>query len=181
MSVSVSDYVALLDGNHLLETERVRSKFLRFDLENDFIADKSWNSLSCHIELGPRQGHTAPCARQQSNPSTFAIRHSLFAIRFGSGPLAQLGSCDFVGDGRQDRFMATGVTWWAYSTETNQWRYLNTMPENMPRLQLVDLDSDGRCDVAERPSRPEVPFPRYSKSGTAPRTPRVGGEVGPNS
>jgi hypothetical protein len=42
MSVSVSDYFALLDGNHLLETERIRSKFFRFKLENDFIADKEW-------------------------------------------------------------------------------------------------------------------------------------------
>jgi len=42
MSASVSDYFALLDGNHLLETERVRSKFFRFKLENDFIADRSW-------------------------------------------------------------------------------------------------------------------------------------------
>ena len=42
MSASVSDYFALLDGNHLLETERVRSKFFSFKLENDFIADRSW-------------------------------------------------------------------------------------------------------------------------------------------
>jgi hypothetical protein len=75
--------------------------------------------------------------------------------------------------------MATGVTWWALSSVTNQWRYLNTMPEKLPQLVLVDVDNDGQCDVAERPPQPEVPFPRYSKSGTGPWTPRIGGEVGP--
>ena len=97
---------------------------------------------------------------------------------FGANPLAVLGSCDFVGDGVRDQFMATGVTWWAYSHKTNQWRYLNTMPEKLPQLQLVDVDNDGHCDVAERPPRPEVPLPRYSKSGTGPWTPRLGGDVG---
>jgi hypothetical protein len=98
---------------------------------------------------------------------------------FGVNPMATLGSCDFVGDGRRDHFMATGVTWWALSPVTNQWRYLNTMPEILPQLQLVDVDNDGVCDVAEPPPRPEVPFPRYSKSGTEPWTPRIGGGVEP--
>jgi hypothetical protein len=42
MSVSVSDDFALLDGNHLLETNGNRTKFFRFTLEKDFTADKSW-------------------------------------------------------------------------------------------------------------------------------------------
>ena len=99
--------------------------------------------------------------------------------KFGINPLAVLDSCDFVGGSRRDHFMATGVTWWALSPVTNQWRYLNTMPEMLPQLQLVDVDNDGICDVAERPPRPETPFPRYSKSGTEPWTPRLGGEVEP--
>lgn len=87
---------------------------------------------------------------------------------FGANPLNGLASCDFVGDGRNDQFMATGVTWWAKSPITEQWRYLNTMPQKMAELQLIDLDNDGICDVAERSSRPEIPPRRYSKSGTAP-------------
>jgi hypothetical protein len=43
----------------------------------------------------------------------------------GVDPTAELWSCDFVGDGQEDRFMTTGVTWWALSPVTNEWRYLN--------------------------------------------------------
>jgi hypothetical protein len=85
--------------------------------------------------------------------------------QFDVDPLQELGSCDFFGDGKQDHFMATGVTWWAKSPVTGQWRYLNTMPERLPRLTLQDVDGDGICDVAPRTPRPEM-IPRiYSKSG----------------
>lgn len=36
MDITIADYITLLDGNHLLETERVRSKFFRFQLPDDF-------------------------------------------------------------------------------------------------------------------------------------------------
>jgi hypothetical protein len=98
---------------------------------------------------------------------------------FGENPLTERESCDFVGDGLSDEFMATGVTWWAYSPWTKQWRYLNTMSEKFPKIQLVDVDNDGHCDVAERPLRPEMPFSRYSKSGTGPWRQWLGIDVGP--
>ena len=72
MSISVSDYFALLDGNHLLETERVRSKFFRFTLEKDFTADKSWKfpvltyrvrvpgkSTRLHVHVNPEKTETS--------------------------------------------------------------------------------------------------------------------------
>jgi hypothetical protein len=92
---------------------------------------------------------------------------------FGADPLAVLGNCDFVGDGKQDHFMATGVTWWAKSSTTHQWRYLNTMRERLPQLQLGNFDSDGKCDVALGPSNPLSPVgPKtYSKNGTGPWVP----------
>ena len=90
---------------------------------------------------------------------------------FGANPLAQTASCDFVGDGQKDEFMATGVTWWAKSLVTQQWRYLNTMPETLAQLQLADWDHDGVCDVAERSAAPDVAPRRYSASGVAPWTP----------
>jgi hypothetical protein len=87
---------------------------------------------------------------------------------FKANPMAELGSCDFVGDGRQDQFMTTGVTWWARSPVTLQWRYLNRMAERLPQLLLVDIDHDGRCDVVLKPSNPVLPSRKYSKNGTGP-------------
>jgi hypothetical protein len=82
--------------------------------------------------------------------------------------MAKLGSGDFFGDGQQDLFMATGVTWWAKSPITLQWRYLNTMNERLPKLMLVKVDNDSIWDVAIRPLHPEIPPKTYSKSGTGP-------------
>jgi hypothetical protein len=90
---------------------------------------------------------------------------------FGVDPSTELGSCDFFGDGNKDQFMATGVTWWALSPITQQWRYLNTMKERLPQLELAKFDGDPVCDVAPRRARPEM-LPRiYSKSGTGPWVP----------
>jgi hypothetical protein len=85
-------------------------------------------------------------------------------------PMAQLGSCDFAGDGQEDQFMATGVTWWALSPTTHQWRYLNTMRERLPDVRLGKFDGDAVCDVALGRGNPRLPvLPRtYSKSGTGP-------------
>jgi len=84
--------------------------------------------------------------------------------------MSELGSGDFFGDGQQDQFMATGVTWWAKSPVTLQWRYLNTMSERLPQLQLEMVDNDAVCDVAIRPPHPGMPPRKYSKSGTGPWT-----------
>ena len=89
---------------------------------------------------------------------------------YGVDPSTELGHCDFVGDGKEDQFMATGVTWWALSPTTQQWRYLNTMKERLPKLQFGDFDNDGKCDVALGPSNPLSPFgpTTYSNNGTGP-------------
>ncbi len=92
---------------------------------------------------------------------------------FGADPMAQLGSCDFVGDGQLDQFMATGVTWWAKSPVTQQWRYLNTMTERLPQLQLGRVDGDAVCDVAPRGLSPLVLPPFYSRNGTTPWRPTM--------
>ena len=84
----------------------------------------------------------------------------------------ELAKGDFAGDGRQDDFMATGVTWWTRSPTTGQWRYLNTMKERLPELQLGKIDDDAICDVAPRTRRPETLPEKYSKSGTSPWLPR---------
>ena len=91
--------------------------------------------------------------------------------QFGVNPMTELGSGDFFGDGQPDQFMATGVTWWAKSPVTLQWRYLNTMSERLPQLQLQKVDKDAVCDVAIRTPRPGMAPRTYSKSGTGPWTP----------
>jgi hypothetical protein len=53
---------------------------------------------------------------------------------------------------------------------TQQWRYMNTMPEKLSALQLGDFDGDGVCDVAPR-TRPGERPTTYSKSGTSPWIP----------
>ena len=90
---------------------------------------------------------------------------------FKADPMQELGSCDFFGDGREDKFMATGVTWWALSPVAQQWRYLNTMTERLPELELGKLDADAICDVFLRRSDPLVRPEKYSKSGTGPWVP----------
>jgi hypothetical protein len=97
--------------------------------------------------------------------------------QFRVDPMAQLGSCDFAGDGQQDEFMATGVTWWAKSPVTGQWRYLNTMTERLPELELRAVGGDSTCDVVPRGTRPEAVSRVYSKSGTSPWTPMAAVEV----
>lgn len=90
---------------------------------------------------------------------------------FGANPVATLGSCDFAGDGQQDAFMATGVTWWARSPVTGQWRYLNTQPEKLPQLALLDANGDGKCDVVRRSAQAGVAVQvPYSAGGTGPWT-----------
>jgi hypothetical protein len=92
---------------------------------------------------------------------------------FGVDPTTELATCDFVGDGRQDQFMATGVTWWAFSLLTWQWRYLNTMPQRLSELILGDVDGDGACDVTLKPQPGDLLHGKYSKSGTSPWQLRV--------
>lgn len=81
---------------------------------------------------------------------------------------------DFVGDGGSDDFMATGVTWWARSHATGQWRYLNTMTE-----RLSNFSWEGRTtspcgtwrpalpsEPLRRNGRGVVPFPGYRWAST---------------
>jgi hypothetical protein len=59
----------------------------------------------------------------------------------------QYGVCDFDGDGKDDLFLGTGVTWWYMSRAKRQWVYLNSFPERVDQVGLGDFDGDHRCDV----------------------------------
>jgi hypothetical protein len=88
---------------------------------------------------------------------------------FGIDPTQEnLPVCDFAGDGQLDQFMAPGVTWWAKSPVTHQWRYLNTMPERLSGLQVGHFDNDAVCDVAPPSANPLRQPEKYSKSGAGP-------------
>lgn len=93
--------------------------------------------------------------------------------RFGAKPMAQLGRCDFVGDGKPDAFMATGNTWWARSSVHGQWRFLNAMPEGLSQVVLGDLNGDGRCDVGLAPRNPASAVRMVSLGGQGPWVPRL--------
>jgi len=51
------------------------------------------------------------------------------------------------GDGKDDLFLATGVTWWYMSGAKRQWVYLNSYPERLNQVGLGDFNGDHRCDV----------------------------------
>ena len=102
--------------------------------------------------------------------------------KFGRDPTQELGHCNFAGygPGLADAFMVTGVTWWAWSPVTLQWRYLNTISapaadpakgQQLSDLKLADIDGDGLCDVAQKTRAPHGLPNMYSKSGTGPWTP----------
>jgi hypothetical protein len=57
------------------------------------------------------------------------------------------GVCDFDGDGRDDLFLPTGVTWWYSSGGSMNWVYLNGARELPGEFALGDFDGDRRCDV----------------------------------
>lgn len=126
------------------------------------------NNVFKHGSRGDAIDQTGYCGWGDNITNPIDVRPN---NQFGVDPLKELGSCDFFGDGQKDEFMATGVTWWAKSPVTGQWRYLNTMKERLPQLQLQKVDGDAICDVAMRTARPEMIPKTYSKSGTGPWKP----------
>lgn len=57
------------------------------------------------------------------------------------------GVCDFDGDGIDDLFLATGVSWWYMSGAKMHWTFLNSHPEQLDQVLLGDFNGDHRCDV----------------------------------
>ena len=57
------------------------------------------------------------------------------------------GVCDFDGDGKDDLFLATGVSWWFSSAGQFQWTHLNNQKFRRSDVRLGYFDADQRCDV----------------------------------
>lgn len=83
-----------------------------------------------------------PCAVEQTERGVY--KHD---NRVGIDGSDRYGSCDFDGDGTDDRFLATGQTWWYASRGTGPWTYLNTSERLLSELRLADVDGDARCDA----------------------------------
>ncbi len=66
---------------------------------------------------------------------------------FGVDTYGKYGVCDFDGDGIDDLFLATGVSWWYMSGANRHWVYLKSSTERLEQLGLGDFDGDHRCDV----------------------------------
>ena len=60
---------------------------------------------------------------------------------------ARYGVCDIDGDGKDDLFLATGVSWWYSSAGRMHWTHLKDETALLDRVGLGDFDGDGRCDV----------------------------------
>jgi len=156
----------LIERNTILYTNGLAIK-IRGNPADKAVAD---GNVFKHGSRGDAIGQNGYCGLGDNITTPIDVRRNNV---FGVDPTTELGSCDFAGDGQQDQFMATGVTWWAKSPVTQQWHYLNTMPELISELKLGDIDGDGVCDVAPKTSRPEALPDRYSKGGTSPWSSRV--------
>lgn len=93
--------------------------------------------------------------------NVFALSNAPSAIHENEVGLAQAGNkfrfnfataqrtgCDFDRDGRGDNFLATGETWWYFSSSTQRWVYLNQSMKTVGQVTLGDSNGDGRCDVS---------------------------------
>ncbi|HSO34038.1 MAG TPA: FG-GAP-like repeat-containing protein [Labilithrix sp.] len=80
----------------------------------------------------------------ETKSSQNIIMHS---NRANIDPFGHYGVCDFDGDGRDDLFLATGVSWWYASAGKMNWTYLSPNTELLDQVGLGDFDGDRRCDV----------------------------------
>ena len=68
--------------------------------------------------------------------------------RYNVDDFGKYSICDFDGDGIDDLFFATGVTWWMSGQGRFPWTFLSA--DRLPRgnLRFGYFDGDPRCDVA---------------------------------
>lgn len=86
-------------------------------------------------------------------------REDLDIIRLGPGNTLDYDSygkyavCDFDGDGIDDLFLPTGVSWWFSGMGEFPWRFLALRNERIERLRFGYFDADDRCDVLTESNR----------------------------
>ncbi|HET6980824.1 MAG TPA: FG-GAP-like repeat-containing protein [Myxococcaceae bacterium] len=65
----------------------------------------------------------------------------------GFDSYGRYGVCDLDGDGKDDLFLPTGVTWWYSSGGSMPWTYVAAADKKLEQIALGDFDGDQRCDV----------------------------------
>jgi VCBS repeat protein len=95
-----------------------------------------------HISFEGIAGIAAVALRTRKNVYGGSGDNTLGVDTFG-----QYGVCDFDGDGKDDLFLPTGVTWWYSSAGKMHWTYLNAANELLGQVGLGYFDGDKRCDV----------------------------------
>ncbi len=66
----------------------------------------------------------------------------------GVDGMNELGTCDFDGDGVDDKFLATGQNWWFSSGGTGAWNFLRGSLKRRAQVALGYFDSRAGCDVS---------------------------------
>lgn len=112
------------------------------------------HNVFAHTSMGGAQSSISDEALKYNwdpnRPDSLAHLHigdGADANTVGLDSFGQYGVCDFDGDGKDDLFLGTGVSWWYMSGAKRQWTFLNANPELASQVGLGDFDGDGRCDV----------------------------------
>jgi len=80
-------------------------------------------------------------------------RQDIGAIKLGPNntldtqTYGEYGVCDFDGDGIDDLFLATGVSWWFSGGGEFPWRFLAQRNERLKQVRFGYFDADNKCDV----------------------------------
>jgi hypothetical protein len=83
----------------------------------------------------------------QQNETGLVVGLGPNANRTGYDSFGRYGVCDFDGDGKDDLFLATGVSWWYMSSARMHWVFLRSATETMDQLALGRFTGPGKCDV----------------------------------
>jgi hypothetical protein len=81
------------------------------------------------------------------------FREDLAVIKLGPNnrldtqTYGKYGVCDFDGDGIDDLFLATGVSWWVSGMGEFPWRFLALRNERLDQVRFGYFDADNKCDV----------------------------------
>ena len=117
-----NDYAIKIRGKPVKRVSITNNIFPHPGLEDDWGDDAIHLNTSENVDIGPGN-----------------------VINFDS--FGKYGVCDFDGDGVDDLFLATGVTWWFSSFGEFDWTYLNAKKERLDQVRLGYFDNDLRCDV----------------------------------